>query len=798
MSGSAPASNPANKRSASSDPPTGAARGMASSNPPDSPAAARLLEGIDPQPLPPALQAWADSLPGDLRYVLDAIAAAGGAAWPVGGCVRDVLCGRVPREVDVCTSLTPEALVAIFPDAVPHRQTGGAFLTTSITRGSVVLEVTTIRTEGAYVDGRRPERVDAADRLVDDLARRDFTINAAAVDVGRGLLLDPYGGAGDAMAGVLRCVGDPAARLVDDGLRVWRAYRFLDAGPAGQRTPDAALAAALASPPVQAAAARVSRERVWEELAKVLVGQHAAAVIRVMAQQGALATALGDPAVDTAPTAPGVLAQADVLPAWRRLHARARATGLNPHSGEPTAKGGAASSAPPARPGASPSCEDAPPPPFLHATPPPPRFVLALDLEATCDAPKSPQPQEVIEVGAVLLEVVEGGPPPPGARARTGGGGDADLEGPPLTLTPVAEFHSHCRPTLHPTLSDFCVTFTGVTQADVDGAPGLAEVLASLTAWLVERGALAGVADAGGPGKFVAATVGDWDLETLVPRQLEAVAGSAGGGRDPADDDAPPAPPALAPPPWAAAWCDAGVLYREHYLRPRAGLAQMLGDLGLPLAGRPHAALADAQGLAVLLARLAADGAAPLVTRSASGGVAAYVGDAPDLAVARIALLLAGAGPAAAGRAAKALKLGRHEARRVAKAVAAVGRLPDGSDAAAMRLFRAAMGSQLVLQLLLEASLSAGGDTSARLDAFVEEWRRLPPLRAGAAPLLDGAALMAATGLKPGRELGRLKDWLWRVQVERDLGSVEEVRGVLEGLEWRGTDCSQWPGMEWT
>ena len=128
--------------------------------------------------------------------------------------------------------------------------------------------------------------------------------------------------------------------------------------------------------------------------------------------------------------------------------------------------------------------------------------------------------------------------------------------------------------------------------------------------------------------------------------------------------------------------------------------------------------------------------------------------------------------------------------------MAAVGRLPDGSDAAAMRLFRAAMGSQLVLQLLLEASLSEG-DATARLDAFVEEWRRLPPLKAGAGPLLDGAALMAATGLKPGRELGRLKDWLWRVQVERDLGSVEEVAAVLEGLAWRGTDPAGWPGFEW-
>ena len=533
MSTAAAAAGGANnngKRSASADPPGGATsqRGLAigAGDSPEGPAAAaasRLLDGITPVPLPPPLAAWAAALPGDLRFVLDAIADAGGTAWPVGGCVRDVLTGRAPREVDVCTSLSPEALLAIFPDAVPHRQTGGAFMTTSVTRGSVVLEVTTIRTEGAYMDGRRPEAVAAAERLVDDLARRDFTINAAAVDVGRGLLLDPFGGAADAAAGILRAVGDPATRLVDDGLRVWRAYRFLDAGAAGLRTPDPALAAALASAPVQAAAARVSRERVWEELAKVLVGQHAAAVLGVMAGHGALATAVGDPSVDTRPTAPGVAAQADLLPAWRRLHARARASGLNVHSGEPVAAASAAPSPPPPharsapRPGSPP--EDAP---FLHAPPLPPRFVLALDLEATCDAPKSPQPQEVIEVGAVLLEVASGGA---GREQRAEG----DLEGPPLTLTPIAEFHSHARPTLHPTLSDFCVTFTGVAQADVDGAPGLPDVLASLTEWLVQRGALASPADPGGPGRFLPVTVGDWDLETLVPRQLDAMAGGGGG-----------------------------------------------------------------------------------------------------------------------------------------------------------------------------------------------------------------------------------------------------------------------------
>ena len=158
-----------------------------------------------------------------------------------------------------------------------------------------------------------------------------------------------------------------------------------------------------------------------------------------------------------------------------------------------------------------------------------------------------------------------------------------------------------------------------------------------------------------------------------------------------------------------------------------------------------------------------------------------------------------------------------------------------------MRLFRAAMGNQLSLQLLLEATLAetdaaaaatseddggggpaAGGksgDTSpspssgaaARIDALIDEWRRLAPLAGGPAPLLDGAALMAATGLKPGGRLGRLKEWLWRLQIERDLRSVEEVRALLEDeLPWRegepdrevggrrySSDFSSWPRLEW-
>ena len=854
-----------------------------------------LLEGITEAPLPPQLAAWVSSLPGDVRHVLAQLREAGGEAWLVGGCVRDVMSGRAPREVDVCTTLSAAAVARAFPDGSSgaHRGTGDAFGTMSVRRGSAVLEVTTIRTEGEYSDGRRPDAVAVARRLVDDLARRDFTVNAAAVDVARGLLLDPFGGALDAEAGVLRCVGDPATRLADDGLRVWRAYRFADAGARGLRSLDPVLRRALESPKVQEAARRVSRERVWEELAKILVGQNADRVLELMAAHGALAAAVlpprllaSDPGA-LSPSSRGVRAQAHLLPAWRRFHERARrAGGISPHTGvgvvagagartKKTAAAAAAAATTSGADGAQAQQQQpgSPPSPSLA----PPRFVLALDLEATCDAPKSPQPQEVIEVGAVLLD---------GRR-----GCRADR--------PLAEFHSHARPTIRPELSAFCVDFTGVTQEQVDAAPPLDEVLREMGAWLVEQGALRSHSDDGavddddddddeddGGGsqgddrgaaspsssssavarrRLLTVTVGDWDLLTLVPRQLEAMnAAAAAVAAAAANPDGGEGPPPLSSPPWLRAWCDAQVLYREHYLRPRSGLLQMLCDLGLPLEGRPHAALADARALASLLSRaVGGDGAAAEVTRSLDGGVSAYGGDAPDMAVARLALLLApSAGPggsssdsgtpssaaaeAAAVAAAKALKLGRHETRRVGRAAAALGRLPSaaaGGDGAggAMRLFRAAMGNQLSLQLLLEATLAetdaaaaarseddggggaaAGGksgDTSpspssgaaARIDALIDEWRRLAPLAGGPAPLLDGAALMAATGLKPGGRLGRLKEWLWRLQIERDLRSVEEVRALLEDeLPWRegepdrevggrrySSDFSSWPRLEW-
>ena len=197
------------------------------------------LEGLD---LPAHLADWIDRLPTDLLDAIDIIEGQGeGCCWIVGGSVRDSLCGLQPWEIDMASTLHPNRLLELFPRAL---DTGSQYGTVTIRHGGVSVECTTLRADGDYSDGRRPDTVRFGRSLLEDLARRDFTINAMAVSVRRRLLFDPHGGRDDAAAGRLRAVGDAQARLTEDGLRSLRAYRFMD-GKRGLRDPDPALAAAL-------------------------------------------------------------------------------------------------------------------------------------------------------------------------------------------------------------------------------------------------------------------------------------------------------------------------------------------------------------------------------------------------------------------------------------------------------------------------------------------------------------------------------------------------------------------------
>ncbi len=195
--------------------------------------------------------------------LLDALHTAGYAAYAVGGCVRDSLLGRTAHDWDLCTSALPQQVMELFgtEQCIP---TGLQHGTVTIKYGGQLYETTTFRTEGSYTDGRHPDEVRFVPDVREDLARRDFTINAMAYNAAEGLV-DPFGGQKDLQNGLLRAVGEPQQRFTEDALRILRLYRFaarfgfaLDAATAR--------AARQLAPHLDC----ISAERIQEELAKLL------------------------------------------------------------------------------------------------------------------------------------------------------------------------------------------------------------------------------------------------------------------------------------------------------------------------------------------------------------------------------------------------------------------------------------------------------------------------------------------------------------------------------------------------
>ena len=161
-------------------------------------------------------------MPGYVLRTLEKIEQRGYEAFVVGGCVRDAVLGRRVHDWDITTSAPVEVTEKIFPKTV---LTGRRFGTVTVLTGGRRVEVTTYRTDGEYTDSRHPEGVVFVSDIRTDLERRDFTMNAMAMDL-RGELLDPFGGRKDIAAGLIRCVGDPARRFSEDALRMLRAVRF--------------------------------------------------------------------------------------------------------------------------------------------------------------------------------------------------------------------------------------------------------------------------------------------------------------------------------------------------------------------------------------------------------------------------------------------------------------------------------------------------------------------------------------------------------------------------------------------
>ena len=195
--------------------------------------------------------------------LLDALHGAGHAAYAVGGCVRDSLLGLAPHDWDLCTSARPEQVMALFGEekCIP---TGLQHGTVTVKQGGRLYETTTFRTEGAYSDGRHPDAVCFVPDVREDLARRDFTINAMAYSAEEGLI-DPFVGRDDLAAHLVRAVGEPERRFEEDALRILRLYRF--AARFGFAIDPATGAAARALGPHLDC---VSAERIQEELLKLL------------------------------------------------------------------------------------------------------------------------------------------------------------------------------------------------------------------------------------------------------------------------------------------------------------------------------------------------------------------------------------------------------------------------------------------------------------------------------------------------------------------------------------------------
>ncbi|MDR2662675.1 MAG: HD domain-containing protein [Treponema sp.] len=206
--------------------------------------------------------------------------AAGKELYLVGGAVRDLILERDSADWDLATDARPEEVMGLFKRVIP---TGIKHGTVTIRHRGVSLEVTTFRTESAYSDGRRPDAVTYTGSIEADLSRRDFTMNAAAVKLPEGTLVDPFDGRGDIRRRLIRCVGKAEERFAEDGLRSMRAVRF-----AAQLGFDLEEQTLKAIPAVLDAAARVAPERIREELDKTIASPSPQTGFIVMEETGLL------------------------------------------------------------------------------------------------------------------------------------------------------------------------------------------------------------------------------------------------------------------------------------------------------------------------------------------------------------------------------------------------------------------------------------------------------------------------------------------------------------------------------
>lgn len=228
------------------------------------------------------------SIPADVRHLCARLAEAGHRSWAVGGSIRDEILAELRgaateqrNDWDIATSARPEQVMKLFRRVIP---TGIKHGTVTVLLDGGEYEVTTLRGETTYTDGRRPDEVFFVDDIKDDLARRDFTINAVAYDVLADRLIDPFGGIADLEQKRLRAVGEAGARFAEDGLRVLRAARFVatlevELDPETERAIEPSLASYR----------KVSAERIRDEWLKTMKARAPSRAFEVMRKNGLLA-----------------------------------------------------------------------------------------------------------------------------------------------------------------------------------------------------------------------------------------------------------------------------------------------------------------------------------------------------------------------------------------------------------------------------------------------------------------------------------------------------------------------------
>lgn len=229
------------------------------------------------------LSSWwgaiSERIPPEVTLAMSRLKERGFEVYLIGGAPRDLLKGKMPQDWDLATSAHPAQVEEAFSETVPL---GKKYGTVQVIINDLVLEVTTYRREGAYSDGRRPDWVLFTPSLEEDLARRDFTINAIALDPLERRLVDPFGGRRDLRRRIIRTVGRPEVRFAEDALRMLRFYRFqAELNLRGAKETEEAINSALLS--------KVSPERIREELNRILLSLYPIKGLQGLARYSLLA-----------------------------------------------------------------------------------------------------------------------------------------------------------------------------------------------------------------------------------------------------------------------------------------------------------------------------------------------------------------------------------------------------------------------------------------------------------------------------------------------------------------------------